>query len=975
MLTSCMVVKMSGNRYKGSLDRRKLQPFHGAIPARIYSHPPLYPGEQIIFQQDHIVCVDSFDSHSEGVLHLTTFRIIFTGNYCKELYSAINDKNSMFDEDAEELSKKGSRRQSVSSKSVLANNQKNHSKPGTEVYQRQQILAKCPSPLKYSQSVKKRSNTSYDVAGLDDPNTPKLMTYRPLVLSNLEHIKHVYDLELSIPCTSIYDIRKYSKKNLPKGKSIFLCDGFEILCNNIKSHRFCIGLQSCYDADSIIKLLTYHAKPTFSRLFAFAHKSAIIVPRKTCSILESRDAPNFYKFNDEYIDRLGLLSTNEWKVPSHVCEHYPMRTLVPSTITDVDLKNVANFHRNDCYPAVCWKHKKNGSVMLRSAIAITRRGLLESRCEHDETFLNSVCQINQYAAKNKLVVFSEQPKQSGAGLLNTPTQRMNDATGQLTPEQGETFYYANCKFVYVDTAPDFKAIRQSAFKLQTFLASTIEDSKYLTSLEETEWLSQISELIQTGTQAAVAMDCDRSSVLFSYGDGFDRTAQLTSLTQLLLDPYYRTFDGFQILIQKEWMAFAHRFVDRTLPAETPDEHGPVFLQFLDCVWQITQQFPFSFEFNSSLIETIAESAYSCRFGDFLANSDYKKKGVHERSASLWTWLNVASMSDPDRFTNPRYRPNPSALFPRFNIPFLKIWTFYSSTCKQENVREARKAGQLQGLKLEETYKDLLDKFKLLRQKAECDTTQDNGLTNYPNPISNHVTFTVSDSSSSTDSINEEQSDLVSSLTSTLALDSYNSTDGVKPVNPERRMTRSRSLDDMLNVSNQTTLKRASLKRKVGGSKFYTERLLDELNREPRKRFVVPQPIQEKYNNLQEYLHGTGVNFSTENTVKITDKLCCGYLVKQGKIHKSWRKRWFVLDLEKKCLAYFESEKSQHPKGAINYQSIVEVHRHKRSSKKKKDFKFDIVTPERTYAIETPNEINMNIWLACLTIPPNAIEFG
>jgi hypothetical protein len=35
------------------------------------------------------------------------------------------------------------------------------------------------------------------------------------------------------------------------------------------------------------------------------------------------------------------------------------------------------------------------------------------------------------------------------------------------------------------------------------------------------------------------------------------------------------------------MAFSHKFVDRTLPVEAAsDEHGPVFLQFLDCVWQV-----------------------------------------------------------------------------------------------------------------------------------------------------------------------------------------------------------------------------------------------------------------------------------------------------------------------------------------------------------------------------------------------------
>jgi myotubularin-related protein 1/2 len=82
-------------------------------------------------------------------------------------------------------------------------------------------------------------------------------------------------------------------------------------------------------------------------------------------------------------------------------------------------------------------------------------------------------------------------------------------------------------------------------------------------------------------------------VIIHCSDGWDRTAQLSALAMLLLDSYYRTLAGFQVLIEKEWTGFGHKFSHRVGFGD--DKHNdadrsPVFLQFIDCVWQVGSSF-------------------------------------------------------------------------------------------------------------------------------------------------------------------------------------------------------------------------------------------------------------------------------------------------------------------------------------------------------------------------------------------------
>lgn len=83
------------------------------------------------------------------------------------------------------------------------------------------------------------------------------------------------------------------------------------------------------------------------------------------------------------------------------------------------------------------------------------------------------------------------------------------------------------------------------------------------ALARSNWLKHISGLLDGAGIIARQVALQHSHVLIHCSDGWDRTSQLSALGQLCLDPYYRTLEGFIVLVEKDWLSFGHQFNHRS----------------------------------------------------------------------------------------------------------------------------------------------------------------------------------------------------------------------------------------------------------------------------------------------------------------------------------------------------------------------------------------------------------------------------
>lgn len=188
-----------------------------------------------------------------------------------------------------------------------------------------------------------------------------------------------------------------------------------------------------------------------------------------------------------------------------------------------------------------------------------------------------------------------------------------------------TGFYNNVVYQFIGIQ-NIHIMRESLQKLvEVINTQQLNMTQFLNGLEVSGWFKHIKSILMTSLAIVKAVTDEGTSVLVHCSDGWDRTAQTCSLATLMIDPFYRTLHGFMILIEREWLSFGHKFSHRCGHLNTePRDISPVFGQFIECVWQIMNQFPTAFEFNEEFLLVLHDHAYSCQYGTFLGNNERER---------------------------------------------------------------------------------------------------------------------------------------------------------------------------------------------------------------------------------------------------------------------------------------------------------------------------------------------------------------
>ncbi|XP_056619521.1 pleckstrin homology-like domain family B member 3 isoform X2 [Triplophysa dalaica] len=126
------------------------------------------------------------------------------------------------------------------------------------------------------------------------------------------------------------------------------------------------------------------------------------------------------------------------------------------------------------------------------------------------------------------------------------------------------------------------------------------------------------------------------------------------------------------------------------------------------------------------------------------------------------------------------------------------------------------------------------------------------------------------------------------------------------------------------------------------------------------------PLSLKANfDLRCHVEALGHNVSGCMGVNLSPRRCGGFLTKRGGRVKTWRRRWFIFDLDHQRLAYYTELDEKKLKGVIYFQAVEEVyydHLRTATTSPRPSLTFCVKTYERLFFLVAHSAEAMRIWM-------------
>jgi myotubularin-related protein 6/7/8 len=343
---------------------------------------------------------------------------------------------------------------------------------------------------------------------------------------------------------------------------------------------------------------------TTEKLYAFSH-----VP------LKAEKAINGWEIYDPRAEfrRQGISeksSDKGWRITNinsdySFCDTYPSLLVVPSQISDNVLKHAKGFRSRNRIPALTYLHPINNCTITRSSQPLA--GIMRKTNVQDEkivgaAFATSVpvasAGIDDSASVSPATSQLDVPETTTPEPELSDTERFEDefisSTAAMYDEKtGKRLIYgAQQANLIVDARPTVNAMvnqmqgmgseNMDKYKFARKIFLSIENihvmrnslAKVVDAIKDADisplppnkellaqsgWLKHIHDVLDGSAIIVRQIGINHSHVLIHCSDGWDRTSQLSALAQIMLDPYYRSIEGFIVLIEKDWLSFGHNF--------------------------------------------------------------------------------------------------------------------------------------------------------------------------------------------------------------------------------------------------------------------------------------------------------------------------------------------------------------------------------------------------------------------------------